>query len=67
MRSTSTLTFTNLNWDTAQDVTITGVYDDVADGDQATMIKVSGAVPGAVPSDWKDDYEERSVTTIDDD
>ena len=63
MRSTSTLTFTNSNWDTAQDATVTGVYDDVADGDQATMIKVSGAVP----SDWKDDYEEQSVTTIDDD
>ena len=63
MRSTSTLTFTNSNCDTAQDVTITGVYDDVDDGNQATMIKVSDAVP----SDWKDDYEKRSVTTIDDD
>ena len=51
MRSTSTLTFTNSNWDTAQDVAITGVYDDVDDGNQATMNKVSGAVP----SDWKDD------------
>ena len=37
----SPLTFTPANWDTAQTVTITGVDDDVIDGDQATTITIS--------------------------
>ena len=49
--SPATWTIKNSNRDTPQGVTITGVDDDVVDGDQATMIKASGFVP----SDSKDD------------
>ena len=49
--SQATLAIKNSNRDTPQGVTITGVYDDVVDGDPATMIKASGFVP----SDSKDD------------
>ena len=61
--SPATLTFTSSNWETAQTVTLTGVDDTDIDGDQVTMIRVSGADP----SEWKDDYEENPVTTIDND
>jgi large repetitive protein len=39
--STNLLTFTSLNWNAAQEVTVTGVNDDVADGDQVFEIVVS--------------------------
>ena len=63
--SPASLTFTSSDWDTAQTFTITGVDDDVDDGDQTTEIKVSGAIPP--PSAWRADYEVLSVTTIDND
>ena len=59
--SPAALTFTSSNWETAQTVTLTGVDDTDIDGDQVTMIRVSGADP----SEWKDDYEENPVTTVD--
>ena len=37
----SLLTFTPANWDTAQTVTVTGVDDDLDDGDQSTLITLS--------------------------
>ncbi|MBU0674446.1 MAG: hypothetical protein KJ950_07375 [Proteobacteria bacterium] len=39
--SPDTLTFTSDNWDTAQTVTVTGVDDDLADGDQSYTIVLS--------------------------
>jgi len=41
--SPSSLTFTDANWDTPQTVTITGVDDDVADGDQNFTIIIGAA------------------------
>ena len=35
------LTFTSSNWDTPQDVIVTGVDDDIIDGDQTTTLTVS--------------------------
>ena len=40
--SPATLTFTNSNWDSAQTVTLTGVNDTDVDGDQTTIVTVSG-------------------------
>ena len=39
--SPATLTFTNANWNNAQPVTVTGVDDATADGDQATTVTIS--------------------------
>ena len=41
--STSSLTFTATNWDVAQAVTVTGVDDDVVDGDVAYTIRHRGS------------------------
>ncbi|MEB3884517.1 Ig-like domain-containing protein, partial [Lyngbya sp. CCY1209] len=41
--STELLTFTPENWDTAQTVTVTGVADDVVDGDQAYTVALAAA------------------------
>ena len=38
---TSSLTFTNANWNTAQTVTVTGVDDNLVDGSQSSTITVS--------------------------
>ena len=59
------LIFTNSNWNTPQTFTITGVDDDVDDGDQTTEIKVIGALPPT--SNWRVPYESLLVKTIDDD
>src|SRR5207248_8620215 len=42
--STSALTFTSGNWNVPQTVTVTGVDDDVDDGDVAYTINTSSAV-----------------------
>ncbi len=42
--SLSSLTFTTSNWDTAQTVTVTGVNDDLDDGDVAYTIVTAAAV-----------------------
>ncbi|HJM98659.1 MAG TPA: hypothetical protein QF850_00205, partial [Acidimicrobiales bacterium] len=39
--SPSNLTFTSANWDTAQNVTVTGVNDDLVDGTQTTTITLA--------------------------
>jgi len=57
-----TLTFTSSNWDIAQTVTITGVDDTEEDGDQTTMVTVSGVGDG-----WQSDWEDLWVVTVDDD
>src|SRR5262249_24283666 len=42
--STPSLTFTSANWNLAQTVTVTGVDDNVADGDQSYSIITAAAV-----------------------
>jgi hypothetical protein len=44
--SPGTLTFTNSNWDIMQTVTLTGVDDTDQDGNQTTIVKVSGVGDG---------------------
>ena len=44
--SPGTLTFTNSNWDSAQTVTLIGVDDTDRDGNQTTIVKVSGVGDG---------------------
>ncbi len=39
--STGQLTFTNANWDTSQQITVTGIDDDIIDGTQPYTITVS--------------------------
>jgi Calx-beta domain len=64
--STSSLTFTTTNWNVAQAVTVTGVDDFVADGDQVYTVAVGAAVsldpnyngrnaPGVVVTNRDDD------------
>ena len=60
--SPATLTFTSSNWETAQTVTLTGVDDTDADGNQTTMVTVSGVGDG-----WLDHGETVTVMTGDDD
>ncbi len=65
--SAATLTFTSSDWDTPQTIDVTGVDDDVDDGDQATTVTV--AVDDANSDDGFDDVADStvSVTTVDDD
>lgn len=64
--STSSLTFTTANWDTPQIVTVTGVNDDIDDGDVIYSIGIApstsadGSYNGINPADV-------SVTNIDND
>ena len=58
----SPLTFTPANWDTAQTVTITGVDDDVIDGDQATTITIS--VVDALSDDDFDSLNDQTVASV---
>jgi uncharacterized delta-60 repeat protein len=61
------LTFTNLSWDDAQTVTVTGANDDDIDGDQTTTITVS--IDDASSDNAYDGVDDQtlSVTTTDDD
>ena len=63
----SLLTFTPANWDTAQTVTVTGVDDDLDDGDQSTLITLS--IDDANSDDSFDPLPDQTVsaTTVDDD
>jgi hypothetical protein len=65
--SRGSLTFTPMNWNVSQSVTVTGVDDDEVDGDQVSTIDI--AVDRAVSDDAFDDAPDRSVVvvTIDDD
>ena len=67
MTVTSTLTFTSANWDTAQNVTVTGVDDDLVDGTQTTSVTVS--INDAASDNDFDSLADQtvSVSTTDDD
>ena len=64
---TSTLTFTSANWNTAQNVTVTGVDDDLVDGTQTTSVTVS--INDAASDNDFDSLADQtvSVSTTDDD
>ena len=64
---TSSLTFTNGNWDTPQTVTVTGVDDDLIDGTITSTVTVS--VVDAASDDNFDTVADQTVTatTTDDD
>lgn len=63
----ATLTFTSIDWETPQTVTVTGVDDVEDDGDQISTITIS--VDDAASDDAFDNLADQtvSVTTIDDD
>ena len=65
--SAANLTFTNANWDSAQTVTVTGVDDNIIDGNINTTITM--AVVDASSDDNFDDVANQTVTatTTDDD
>ncbi|PHS11692.1 MAG: hypothetical protein COA78_09260 [Blastopirellula sp.] len=56
----STLTFTAANWNVAQTVTVTGVDDNLVDGDQVTTINVS--IDDATSDDAFDGLATQAVT-----
>ena len=60
----TTLTFTPANWDTAQDVTVTGVSDMLDDGDQVVTVDVSAS--SADPNYDAIDPTDVIVTNLDD-
>ena len=64
---TSSLTFTSANWDTAQNVTVTGADDDIVDGSVTSTITV--AINDGSSDDNFDAVANQtvSVTTTDDD
>ena len=57
--NTSSLTFTADNWDTPQTITVTGVDDDVVDGDSITTLTATASNTGGY-----DGSEEASTTVI---
>ncbi|MDP6287158.1 MAG: hypothetical protein QF548_04700, partial [Acidimicrobiales bacterium] len=65
--STASLTFTTGNWNTAQTVTVTGIDDDVDDGDQTSTVTLS--VNDSSSDDNFDPLADQtvSVTTTDND
>jgi len=66
--SPMTLTFTTANWDDTQTVTVTGVDDDLDDGDQSSTVTVAvnaGSTDDASYDALSD--QTVSVTTVDDD
>ena len=62
----STLTFTVQNWETAQTVTVTGVDDDVDDGDVAWQVRLDTSSSGDSNYDGLNDVDV-DVTTTDND
>ena len=60
----TSLTFTSLNWDMAQTVTVTGVDDAVLDGDVAYTIVTAAAISGDGDYDGRN-AADVSVTNID--
>ena len=56
--STSTLTFTNANWDTTQSVTVTGGDDDYEDGDRTYTLVATASNTGGYAG------TERAVTNV---
>ena len=61
--SPTTLTFTTANWDTAQDVTITGVDDSTVDGDQSYDVTLNAS---SSDGDYDPLSETVSATNTDD-
>jgi len=60
------LTFTRANWDTAQTVTVTGVNDDIVDGNETTDVTIA-VVDAESDSTFTGISTTVSVTTTDDD
>jgi len=60
--STNSLTFTAANWDTAQTVTVTGVDDNLVDGNQTTPLTLS--VDAANSDDNFDTLSDQTVNVI---
>jgi len=58
----ATLTFTNSNWNTVQTVTVTGVDDAAADGDQTSTITIS--VDGANSDNAFDSAASQTVSVV---
>ena len=56
----TTLTFTNADWNIPQTVNVTGLNDDIDDGDEETTITV--AVNGAASDDTFDSLADQTVT-----
>lgn len=65
--STSRLTFTPANWNVPQNVTVSGVPDLIADGDQITNVTVSVVAALSDPTFAEADSAVVAVTSIDDD
>ena len=65
--TTSTLTFTNANWDTPQTVTVTGVDDSIIDGTITSVLSI--AVIDANSDDVYDSVNDQTLNalTTDDD
>jgi len=64
--SPATLTFTSENFDAPQTVTVTGVDDDIADGDQVSTVVVGAATSEDAGYDGLD-LDDVEVTNTDDD
>jgi len=64
--SPSSLKFTTNNWSTAQTVTITGVDDDVADGNQTYRVRLANA--SSSDANYNNKFgQQLDVTNVDDD
>ncbi len=62
----ASLTFTTSNWDMAQEITVTGVDDNLTDGDQSYNIVLAAAV--STDSNYSgEDADDVAVTNADDD
>src|SRR6056297_1513779 len=63
--SPASITFTASNWDQPQNVTITGIDDDVEDGDQSYLISM---ISSSTDNNYNDiDIADVSVTNLDND
>ncbi|MDF1695591.1 MAG: T9SS type A sorting domain-containing protein, partial [Saprospiraceae bacterium] len=64
--SPATLTFSTLDWDSPQTITVTGVDDALLDGDQTTTISVTSNNAMTSDMDYQDLLESVDVTNLDD-
>ncbi|HET7542880.1 MAG TPA: Calx-beta domain-containing protein [Polyangiaceae bacterium] len=62
--SPTSLTFTAVNWRSAQTVTVTGLDDDVADGDQPYLVNL---LSQSTDANYNNQSRDVAVTNIDDD
>lgn len=63
--NSGTLTFTTVNWNVAQTVTITGVNDFIADGNVSYLINIASGINGD-PNYSRQAYDDVTVTNNDD-